>query len=318
MPEVEEQIKVDSPAHSRNAARIQRDEQELKELMKQAGISQEEDETQEEASDSEPDSQRVENTSVQDEGVREQEAKEPVKAETQEADDTELSAEEKTFKQRYSDIRRHMQDKEQEWKVKFEKLQSQLEKATKNELVLPKTEKDIEAWAKKYPDVAGIVEAIADRKAEERASDIDKRLKEIEELRIDAKRQRAEAELLQLHPDFEDIRNDDAFHEWAESQPKVYQDALYENAEDVQSVARVIDMYKLDKGIKSTSKSTSSDKGAASSVRTKRSTQIQEDDASTYLSESQVAKMSIKEYEKRQKEILDAQRSGKFIYDVTK
>jgi hypothetical protein len=317
MPEVE-QVEVLSPAHKRNAARINKDEQELKELMKQAGISQEDNETQEETTDSESSSERVEDTSVQDEGVREQEAKEPVKAETQEEDDTELNAEEKTFKQRYSDIRRHMQDKEQEWKVKFEKLQSQLEKATKNELVLPKTEKDIEAWAKKYPDVAGIVEAIADRKAEERASDIDKRLKEIEELRVDAKRQRAEAELLQLHPDFEDIRNDDAFHDWAESQPKVYQDALYENAEDVQSVARVIDMYKVDKGIKSTSKSTSSDKGAASSVRTKRSTQIQEDDASTYLSESQVAKMSIKEYEKRQKEILDAQRSGKFIYDMTK
>lgn len=318
MPEVEEQIKVDSPAHSRNAARIQRDEQELKELMEQAGIASQDNETQEEAPDSEPDSERVENSSVQDEGVREQEAKEPTKAEAQEEDDSELNAEEKNFKKRYGDLRRHVQEKEQEWKVKFEQLQSQLDKATKNELVLPKTEKDIEAWAKKYPDVAGIVEAIADRKAEERASDIDKRLKEIEELRIDAKRQRAEAELLQLHPDFEDIRNDDAFHEWAESQPKVYQDALYENAEDVQSVARVIDMYKLDKGIKSTSKSTSSDKGAASSVRTKRSTQIQEDDASTYLSESQVAKMSIKEYEKRQKEILDAQRSGKFIYDVTK
>ena len=317
MPEVEEQIKVDSPAHSRNAARIERDEQELKELMKQAGISQEDDETQEEASDSEPDSQRVENTSVQDEGVREQEAKEPAKAEAQEEDNSELSAEEKTFKQRYSDIRRHMQDKEQEWKVKFEKLQSQLEKATKNELVLPKTEKDIEAWAKKYPDVAGIVEAIADKKAEERASDIDKRLKEIEELRVDAKRQRAEAELLQLHPDFEQLRQDDAFHNWAEEQPKWVQDALYENAEDAKSVSRVIDLYKADNGIKAT-RSMSSDKGAASSVRTKRSTQIQEDDASTYLSESQVAKMSIKEYEKRQKEILDAQRSGKFIYDMTK
>jgi len=317
MPEVE-QVEVLSPAHKRNAARINKDEQELKELMKQAGISQEDDETQEETTDSESSSERVENASVQDEGVREQEAKEPVKAETQEEDDTELNAEEKNFKKRYGDLRRHVQEKEQEWKVKFEQLQSQLDKATKNELVLPKTEKDIEAWANKYPDVAGIVEAIADRKAEERSSDIDKRLKEIEELRVDAKRQRAEAELLQLHPDFEDIRNDDAFHDWAESQPKVYQDALYENAEDVQSVARVIDMYKLDKGIKSTSKSTSSDKGAASSVRTKRSTQIQEDDASTYLSESQVAKMSIKEYEKRQKEILDAQRSGKFIYDMTK
>ena len=318
MPEVE-QIEVNSPAHLRNAARISKDEQELKELMKQAGIApqQEDDETQEEASDSESSSERVEDTSVQNESVREQEAKEPVKAETQEADDTELTAEEKNFKKRYGDLRRHVQEKEQEWKVKFEQLQSQLDKATKNELVLPKTEKDIEAWAKKYPDVAGIVEAIADRKAQERSSDIDKRLKEIEELRVDAKRQRAEAELLQMHPDFEQLRQDDAFHNWAEEQPKWVQDALYENAEDAKSVSRVIDLYKADNGIKA-ARSTSSDKGAASSVRTKRSTQIQEDDASTYLSESQVAKMSIKEYEKRQKEILDAQRSGKFIYDMTK
>jgi len=318
MPEVEQQIKVDSPAHSRNAARIQRDEQELKELMEQAGIaSQQDNETQEEASDSEPDSQRVENTSVQDEGVRKQEAKEPAKAEAQEEDDSELNAEEKNFKKRYGDLRRHVQEKEQEWKVKFEQLQSQLDKATKNELVLPKTEKDIEAWAKKYPDVAGIVEAIADRKAEERASDIDKRLKEIEELRVDAKRQRAEAELLQMHPDFEQLRQDDAFHNWAEEQPKWVQDALYENSEDAKAVSRVIDLYKADNGIKAT-RAASSDKNAASSVRTKRSTQIQEDDASNYLSESQVAKMSIKEYEKRQEEILNAQRSGKFIYDMTK
>ena len=317
MPEVE-QVEVNSPAHMRNAARINKDEQELKELMQQAGIApQQEDETQEETSDSESSSERVEDTSVQNESVPEQEAKEPVKAETQEADDTELTAEEKNFKKRYGDLRRHVQEKEQEWKVKFEQLQSQLDKATKNELVLPKTEKEIEAWAKKYPDVAGIVEAIADRKAEERASDIDKRLKEIEELRVDAKRQRAEAELLQMHPDFEQLRQDDAFHNWAEEQPKWVQDALYENAEDAKSVSRVIDLYKADNGIKAT-RSTSSDKGAASSVRTKRSTQIQEDDASTYLSESQVAKMSIKEYEKRQKEILDAQRSGKFIYDMTK
>jgi len=318
MPEVEQQIKVDSPAHSRNAARIQRDEQELKELMEQAGIApQQDNETQEEASDSEPDSKRVENTSVQNEGVREQEAKEPVKAEAQEEDNSELTAEEKNFKKRYGDLRRHVQEKEQEWKVKFEQLQSQLDKATKNELVLPKTEKEIEAWAKKYPDVAGIVEAIADRKAEERASDIDKRLQEIEALRVDAKRQRAEAELLQMHPDFEQLRQDDAFHNWAEEQPKWVQDALYENAEDAKSVSRVIDLYKADNGIKAT-RTASSDKNAASSVRTKRSTQIQEDDASNYLSESQVAKMSIKEYEKRQEEILNAQRSGKFIYDMTK
>ena len=62
-----------------------------------------------------------------------------------------------------------MQEKEQEFKLELEKLKAQLDKSAKNELVLPKSAEEVEAWAKKYPDVAGIVEAIADKKAQERS-----------------------------------------------------------------------------------------------------------------------------------------------------
>jgi len=314
MAEVE-QVEVHSASHMRNQARVNKDEAELRELMKQAGITQE-DETQEETAEAEPDSKEPEAEPVQAESDTKQEEK--PKAEAQEADDDDdLSAEEKTFKQRYGDIRRHMKDKEQEWKLKFEKLEAQLDAATKNELVLPKSEKEIEAWSKKYPDVAGIVEAIADKKAQERSSDIDKRLKEIEELRLTAKREKAEAELAVMHPDFNTIREDDTFHEWAKEQPKWVQDALYENVDDAKSVSRVIDLYKADKGITTKKKSTE-DKGAAASVTTKRTTTPNDTEESKYLRESQVAKMSIKEYEKRADEIMEAQRSGKFIYDVTR
>ena len=316
MAEVQ-QVEVNSASHMRNQARVKRDEEELRELMKQAGLAKE-DETQEEATNSESDSESSEDTSVQAESVSKQEAKEPAKAEAQEADDTELSAEEKTFKQRYGDLRRHMQEKDKEVASKLEKLEKQLEAATKNELVLPKSNEEIEAWAKKYPDVAGIVEAIAAKKADERSSDIDKRLKEIEELRVTAKREKAEAELAAIHPDFGEIRADDTFHEWAKDQPKWVQDALYENVEDAKSVARVIDLYKVDKGITGKPKKSSSDKSAASSVMTKRTTTPNDTEESKYLRESQVAKMSIKEYEKRAEEIMEAQRSGKFIYDVSK
>ena len=297
-------IKTDSMSHERNAKRVARDEAELKELLQQAGVI---DDTEEE----EPQQEEV---AVEAEPVEERKAE--VKP-TEESDDTELSAEEKNFKKRYGDLRRHVQDKEQEWKVKFEQLEAQLNAAAKNELVLPKSEQDIEAWAKKYPDVAGIVEAIADKKASERSADLDGRLKEIEELRTTAKREKAEAELAALHPDFSDIRKDDAFHSWAEEQPKWVQDALYENSEDAKSVARVIDLYKSDKGI-TNKKASSSDKGAAASVTTKRTTSPNHEESSNYLRESQVAKMSMKEYEKRAEDIFEAQRQGKFIYDMSK
>ena len=305
-----EAIQTDSMSHKRNLSRVQRDEEELRELLKQAGVTQ--DETEEEAVEAEPSSSEPSEPPVQAESVTKQE--EEPKAEAQEED---LSAEEKNFKKRYGDLRRHTQEKEKEFQAQLDKLQSQLEAATKNELVLPKSEDEVEAWAKKYPDIAGIVEAIADKKANERSADLDGRLKEIEALRTTAKREKAEAELLSYHPDFQEIRADDAFHSWAEKQPKVVQDALYENSEDAKSVARVIDLYKSDQGIKTKGVS-SADKAAASSVKAKGRSTPDTDDSSKYLSESQVAKMSMKEYEKRMDEIFDAQRSGKFIYDMSK
>ena len=304
-------IQTDSKSHKRNLSRVERDEAELRELLKQAGVTQDETE-EEEAVEAQPDSSEPSEPQVQAESSPKQEEEPQAKAQ-----DEDLSAEEKNFKKRYGDLRRHTQEKEKEFQAQLDKLTAQLDAATKNELVLPKSEDEVEAWAKKYPDVAGIVEAIADKKASERSSELDGRLKEIESLRATAKREKAEAELLSFHPDFQEIRADDAFHSWAEKQPKVVQDALYENSEDAKSVARVIDLYKADQGIK-TKASSSSDKAAASSIKAKGRATPDTDDSSKYITESQVAKMSIKEYEKRMDEIFDAQRSGKFIYDMSK
>ena len=225
--------------------------------------------------------------------------------------------EESSFKKRYGDLRRHTQQQLAQKDREIAQIKDQLDSAAKGQIRFPKTDEEIEAWAKKYPDVAGIVEAIATKKADEKAASLDTRLKEIEELRVTAKREKAEAELAALHPDFGDIRADDVFHEWAKDQPKWVQDALYENVDDAKSVARVIDLYKVDKGITGKVKS-NNDKEAASSVKTKRNTTPEHDEASKYLSESQVAKMSMKEYEKRMEEIFEAQRQGKFIYDVSR
>ena len=309
----EAQLQTDSASHQRNANRVMRDEEELKALLKEAGVVTEAaDEEAEETTQEEPDSTEPVEPSVQAESSSEQE--EEPKAEAQDED---LSAEEKNFKKRYGDLRRHTQEKEKEFQERLDKLTSQLDAASKNELVLPKSEDEVEAWAKKYPDVAGMVEAIADKKANERSSELDSRLKEIEKLRTQARKEKSEAELMSMHPDFADIRSDDAFHKWAEVQPKVVQDALYENVDDVKSVARVLDLYKSDNGIKTKKVNSTADKDAATSVKGKR-TVVDANDSSSYLRESQVEKMSIKEYEKRQDEIMDAQRKGKFIYDMSK
>ncbi len=55
-------------------------------------------------------------------------------------------------------------------------------------------------------------------------------------------KEKAEAELMKIHPDFAEIRDSDDFHDWADEQPKWVQDALYENSEDARSAARAIDL----------------------------------------------------------------------------
>jgi len=299
MPELDEVKPVESVVAKRvrtgNKDRIKKDEQELKELLAEK-----------------------EGNGVQ-EGT--EDSKDASSGETEKKDDVSEEAvgkEEQSFKKRYGDLRKHLASKEKDWTSRIEKLEAQLTKATKNELILPKTEEEIDAWAKEYPDVAGIVETIASKKARESSAEIDKRLTEIETLRESAKKEKAEAELMALHPDFDKIRESDEFHDWAEEQPKWVQDALYENPDDARSAARVIDLYKVDKNITSTPSKKNSDKEAASAIRPSRSRSTpQADETASYLKESQVNRMSAQEYEKNSDSIMEAIRSGKFVYDIS-
>ena len=227
------------------------------------------------------------------------------------------SAEEKTFKKRYGDLRRHTQEKEREFQKQLNDLKEQLNKATKKEMKLPKSDEDLEAWATEYPDVAKIVETIAMKKAREQSEQLEARLQKIDEMSVEAKKEKAEAELMRLHPDFDNIRDSDDFHEWAEEQPKWVQDALYENDNDARSAARAIDLYKSDRNINKSTKE-KSDKSAAMDVGTKSTkTKVDTTESGKKILESDVQKMSATAYEKQADAIMEAIRSGNFIYDVS-
>jgi hypothetical protein len=246
--------------------------------------------------------------------MKEQRGETEETVEPEEAEPT--NAEEKTFKKRYSDLRRHQQKQAEDFKKEIDALKSQLNDATKKEMKLPKSDEDIETWAAEYPDVAAIVETIAMKKAREQSVALEERVKAIDEMQLSATKEKAEVELMRMHPDFGEIRDSDEFHDWAEEQPKWVQDALYDNDNDARAAARAIDLYKADKGIGQ--EKPKSNKDAAKSVSTKNSRSTpQKDEASSYLKESDVQKMSAQEYEKNSDEIMEAIRSGKFVYDVS-
>ena len=226
------------------------------------------------------------------------------------------SAEERSFKKRYGDLRRHSQQQQTQLQGQVDELKKQLEQSTSNQIKMPKSEEELAEWARQYPDVAKIVETIAIKKAKEQTEALDQRLKSLDEREASTAKDEAEAELLRLHPDFDQIRDDDEFHNWVDEQPKWVQQALYENDTDARAAARAIDLYKADKKI--ATKRSTSNRDAAQSINTKggRSAPSGEDkDGMIY--ESQVAKMSTLEYEKYQEEIGKAIKSGKFVYDLS-
>ena len=225
-------------------------------------------------------------------------------------------AEERSFKKRYGDLRRHSQKQQEDFQKQIDELKEQLSAATKKEIKLPKSDEEIGEWMKQYPDVAAIVETIAIKKAREQSTELEERVTKINKMQEDAERQKAETILLQLHPDFEDIRQDDDFHSWAEEQPRWIQQALYDNDNDAQSAARAIDLYKADRGITTKKKKRSGDAAEMVSTKASRNRPTAED-SSGVIRESDVQKMSAVQYEKNQEAIMEAIRSGKFVYDLS-
>ena len=282
--------------------RMQDEEKEIAKLEAEAR-----GETVEEESDGEG----LEATEVQTTGDTQQEETN-IEVETQE-DDSDLSPEEKSFKKRYGDLRRHMQQKEKEWEEKFSSFEDRMRKES---IVPPKSDEDIENWAKEYPDVAGIVETIAAKKAQEMFKKAEDRLSQLDEIQYEAERKTAESKIRESHPDFDRLRESDEFHSWAEAQPKWVRDALYENMDDPESVIRVIDLFKIDSGETPQAKKAKT-KAAAKTIGKGSRTKVDPTEAGSMIRESDVAKMSAKEFESREAEITKAMRTGKFVYDLS-
>ena len=287
MPELENVKKVEAAGfvkrtRTANADRIKKDEEELKQLMEEQGKPKEEEKVEEKTEEVKP--------------------------------EVELSDEEKSFKTRYGDMRRHLAAKEKEYNAKIKELEDKLGQTEK--LVPPKSDEDLQAWVDKYPDVAGMVETIADKRAKQMFDKANIQLEELNKAKEEATRSRAENEIRKAHEDFDQLRDSDQFHNWVEEQPKWVQNALYENTDDAASVIRVIDLYKVDNGLTRSDKKNKT-KAAASLVDRGSKTKVDPTESSDKIRESDIAKMSDVEYAKNADKITEAHRSGKIIYDVS-
>jgi alkylhydroperoxidase/carboxymuconolactone decarboxylase family protein YurZ len=215
------------------------------------------------------------------------------------------------YKKRYDDLKKHYDSKLDEFKAREQEL---LEEAARNRPTYkaPKSAEDLERFAKEYPDVYEVVETVSHLQAEEKTKVLEERLETLQNREKELIRKDAEKRLMDNHPDFEDIRNSDDFHEWAKQQPKSIQNWVYKNADDADLASRALDLFKRDIGMdvapkKSNSKQ--SNKSAADMVSTK--TTAVEPKQDKIWTEKEIANMSMDEFDKYEKEISQAMSEGR-------
>jgi len=223
-----------------------------------------------------------------------------------------VNAEDRVFKKRYDDLKKHYDSTINKHKDEVTSLRSQLESSTK-EFVPPKSKTELEAWRKEYPDVYDMVETIAMDKATTQTAELENKYKSIQLQQEQIKKEKAEVELLKLHPDFNDIRTKDDFHEWAEQQDPTIQGWLYENTSNAKLAARAIDLYKMDKGVSKLTKKEEKDvkKEAAKAItKTRRSTESESPKKKIWTT-SEIANLKPHQFEKFEEDIDLARLEGR-------
>lgn len=206
---------------------------------------------------------------------------------------------EETWQKRYSDLRSYSQKEINSLKAKIEQLEKRAPAQT-----LPVTPEEAEDWAKNNPKSAAIIRSLAAKEV-----NVTPVATDLEELRKDVARTREEAAIRKAIPDFDDIVNDDDFHEWAENQPETIQKIIYESNKASDTIW-AINAYKTFK-----SKNADPKKEAAKSVNKSKASEPKGDLTKGRFSESMVAKMSPEEFEKNEAAIMQSQKEGTFVYD---
>jgi hypothetical protein len=222
------------------------------------------------------------------------------------------NAEERVFKKRYDDLKRHYDSTLGKHKDQVRTLKTQLEQSSK-QFVPPKSKDELESWRKEYPDVYEMVETIAMDKADSRAQEMETKYQNLQVQQEQISREKAEVELLKAHPDFQDIRSKDEFHEWASKQDPVIQGWLYENTSNSSLASRAIDLYKMDKGVSKLSKKQETavkNEAAKAITKTAKATESELPKKKVW-SNAVISKMNVREYAKHEEEIDKAVREGR-------
>ena len=234
---------------------------------------------------------------------------EPVQAETVEED---KAYSRPNYKKRYDDLKKHYDTRLSEFKQREQEL---IAEATANrpEYQAPKSAEELEQFKAEYPDVYEVVETVAHLQSEDKVASLQQRLDALQERESEILKREAEKDLITKHPDFEDLRNSDQFHAWAESQPEEIKDWIYNNPNNASLASKAIDLFKVENGIAPVKPSQNkSERSSAADMVSTKTTTVDEKQPKIWT-QQEIAALPMAEYDRLEKEIDKAVEEGRVI-----
>tara|TARA_R100001530_G_scaffold56947_1_gene41474 strand:+ start:120 stop:995 length:876 start_codon:yes stop_codon:yes gene_type:complete len=221
------------------------------------------------------------------------------------------------FKKRYDDLKKHYDTKLDEWKQEKETLEAQSKAAKADtDYKPPKTPEELEQFKEDYPDIYGVVETIAHKQAGDKLRTVEEKLAKMSDREEELIRDKAQTELLSVHPDFLEIKGDENFQGWLQEQPTSISDGILKNGTDSKWAVRVLDLYKADAGIsKKTSTARPTLSAAEAVTKTRRVVVPEKAGDKKIWKQSDISKLKPREFEILEKELDLAAKEGRVTSD---
>lgn len=215
------------------------------------------------------------------------------------------------WQKRYSDLRRH----ETKLSKRVKDLEEQLSKRAGVEPP-PIDPKQFEEWKAKYPVLQAAIDKVVQDRVQEVVKRVEPRIEEVELATADIEAEKAMIALQKRHNDWPELSESPEFKQWVDAQPVSIQNDFY-NSFDVDAVARHVDIYKLEKGVKSQPKSqlnkrpiVTNEKEASMSTTKARGADVGSDGKRIWTVED-IQKLSGREFERYEADIEAAMKEGR-------
>ena len=230
------------------------------------------------------------------------------------------------WKKRYSDVRRHMEEMRQKHNEELSQLKQQVAELSTKGLRLPKTEDEMNEWAERNPDAAGILETLVQKRIQESKSADDERITRLEAREAEMRRRDGIESIKRIHPDFDELKTDNDFAKWladCETDPnRSHHHYALMKGNDPRLAIDAITIFKQEMGKTkkeepSNTKKKRKDESAADAVNSRSAPKKLSSNTDWDFSESQIQKMNAHEFDSNEEAIMEAHRQGRIYMDLT-